>query len=544
MLIESDVLVIGSGIAGLSLALKIAQYGKVNIITKKEKAESNTNYAQGGIAAVFDKQDSFEAHIRDTLKAGAGLSHRDAVELIVHEGPERVKELVQWGVEFTRQKSPHSEEFDLGREGGHSDNRIVHAKDLTGQIIEKALLEAIKQHQNIEMYEQHIAIDLITEHHLGINNSAALPRHCWGAYVFDKQKKIVEQFIARATVLTTGGCGQIYLHTTNPVIATGDGIAMAYRAGAKIANLEFLQFHPTTLYHPKANSFLISEAVRGFGGKLKTQDGNEFMHKYHDLAELAPRDVVARAIDAEMKKRGEDFVYLDVTHKDAQKLKSRFPNIFENCLKFGIDMTQQSIPVVPAAHYMCGGVLTDIHGKTNLENLYASGEVSCTGVHGANRLASNSLLEAHVFSHQVYKHIVEHYDFKTKAHIPIFPKWNEEGTFNHEEWVLISHDKEEVQTLMWDYVGIVRSNLRLKRALRRVNLIAREIENFYKKTIITEGLLELRNLTQVAQLIINCAMHRKESRGLHYTTDYPKRDDKHWMKDTVIVQKKSKISFC
>lgn len=543
MIIQSDILVIGSGIAGLSFALKIAEFGAVNLITKKNKAESNTNYAQGGIAAVFSNSDSFEEHIKDTVEAGAGLCHRDAVELIVRDGPARVQELIDWGVEFSHAAPPQNEKFDLGREGGHSSPRIIHARDLTGQVIEKSLLEAIKLHPNIKIFEQHIAIDLITEHHLKIKDETDdQSPHCWGAYVFDKSQNIIQQFLARTTVLTTGGCGQIYLHTTNPSIATGDGIAMAYRAGAKIANLEFLQFHPTTLYHPGANCFLISEAVRGFGGKLTVQNGDEFMKNYHPMAELAPRDVVARAIDAELKKRGEDFVNLDITHKNVEEIKLRFPNIFENCLKYGIDITRQPIPVVPAAHYMCGGVVTDLNGRTNIKNLYASGEVACTGVHGANRLASNSLLEAHVFSHQVFKNIVQNYKFDQHFVFPVFPKWNDEGTFNHEEWVLISHDKEEIQSLMWDYVGIVRSNLRLKRALRRINLIAREIENFYKKTIITEGIIELRNLTTVAQLIINCAIYRKESRGLHYTTDYPKRDDRRWSKDTVIVQKNRKMA--
>ena len=344
-------------------------------------------------------------------------------------------------------------------------------------------------------------------------------------------------------MLATGGCGQVYLHTTNPQIATGDGIAMAYRAGAKIANLEFMQFHPTTLFYPKADSFLISEAVRGFGGKLRTQNGAQFMEKYHPMAELAPRDIVARAIDAELKKRGEEFVYLDITHKNSDEIKSRFPYIYENCLKFNIDITSQSIPVVPAAHYMCGGVVTDINGRTNIENLYACGEVACTGVHGANRLASNSLLEAVVFSHQVYNAVVNQVDRKSYDDFPPIPWWNDEGTFNHEEWILISHDKEEVQSLMWDYVGIVRSNLRLKRAIRRINLIAREIENFYKKTRITAGLIELRNLVQVAKLIINCALYRKETRGLHYTTDYPNTDEKQWLKDTVLIQERRKLTF-
>ena len=376
MVIKTDFLIIGSGIAGLSLALKAATLGTVAIITKKEQAESNTNYAQGGVAAVVSPDDSFALHIEDTLKAGAGLCHREAVELLVHKGPERVRELIDWGVEFTYRQDSKKIALDLGREGGHSRNRIVHARDLTGRIVEQSLLQAIKQHPNIRIFEQHIAIDLITEHHLDQKpEDDYAPLHCWGAYVLDEPQGIIDQFLARATVLATGGCGQIYLHTTNPQIATGDGIAMAYRAGAKIANLEFMQFHPTTLYHPTANSFLISEAVRGFGGILKTQADNPFMKKYHPMGELAPRDIVARAIDAELKKSGNDYVYLDITHKNSQEIKTRFPNIYENCLKFNIDITKQPIPVVPAAHYMCGGVLTDLHGRTTIENLYA-----CSGV--------------------------------------------------------------------------------------------------------------------------------------------------------------------
>ncbi|MDZ7319151.1 MAG: L-aspartate oxidase [candidate division KSB1 bacterium] len=544
MIIKTDFLVIGSGIAGLSFALKAATVGTVAIITKKEQAESNTNYAQGGLAAVFSADDSFELHIEDTLKAGAGLCHRDVVELLVKNGPTCVRELVDWGVRFSLQQAGAASAFDLGREGGHSRNRIVHARDLTGKEIEQALLQAIKAHPNIQIFEQHIAIDLITEHHLALqSDQAKAPLHCWGAYVLDEASHQIKRFLSRATILSTGGCGRIYLHTTNPVIATGDGIAMAYRAGAKIANLEFMQFHPTTLYHPQAKSFLISEAVRGFGARLITQNGARFMEKYHPMAELAPRDIVARAIDAELKKRGEEFVYLDITHKPAAEIKTRFPHIYENCLKYNFDITSQPIPVVPAAHYMCGGVVTDIHGRTNIENLYACGEVACTGVHGANRLASNSLLEAVVFAHQVYQSVINHQRQVPNIVFPEIPAWNDEGTFNHEEWVLISHDQEEVQRLMWDYVGIVRSNLRLQRALRRVNLIAKEIETFYKKTKITAGLVELRNLVQVARLIINCALYRKESRGLHYTTDYPERDDKHWLKDTILIQRNGKLIF-
>ncbi|MFZ5516610.1 MAG: L-aspartate oxidase [Candidatus Zhuqueibacterota bacterium] len=539
-----DFLVIGSGIAGLSFALKAARHGSVAIITKKEKAESNTNYAQGGVAAVFAKDDSFQLHVEDTLKAGAGLCHSDAVDLLITTGPARVQELIEWGVQFSLRHPAMKNELDLGREGGHSRDRIVHARDLTGKIVEQSLLEAIKQHPNIKICEQHIAIDLITEHHLGVGKRQSdSPLHCWGAYVFDENTNLISPYLARATVLATGGCGQIYLHTTNPQIATGDGLAMAYRAGAQIANLEFMQFHPTTLFHPSANSFLISEAVRGFGGKLKTQDGSLFMHKYHPLAELAPRDIVARAIDAELKKRGEEFVYLDVTHKDSAEIKNRFPNIYENCLQYNIDITSQPIPVVPAAHYMCGGVVTDLAGRTTIQNLYACGEVACTGVHGANRLASNSLLEALVFAHQVYDDILKNYHREKADPFPEIPQWNDEGTFNHEEWILISHDKEEVQSLMWDYVGIVRSNLRLKRARRRINLISREIETFFKKTKITPTLVELRNLVLVAKLIIYCAAFRKESRGLHYTTDFPKINDSRWLKDTVVVQKDGKITF-
>ncbi len=541
---KTDFLVIGSGIAGLSFSLKAAQHGTVTVITKKEQAESNTNYAQGGLAAVISPDDSFDLHIEDTKRAGAGLCHDDVVELVVRDGPERVRELIAWGVEFSRQNPPQNQQLDLGREGGHSRNRIVHAKDLTGKVVEQSLLEATKRHPNITILEQNLAIDLITEHHLGQKSTDPhQPLHCWGAYVLDETSGQIHQFLARTTILATGGCGQVYQHTTNPAIATGDGIAMAYRAGAKIANLEFMQFHPTTLYHPQAKSFLISEAVRGFGAKLRTQNGALFMEKYHPMAELAPRDIVARAIDAELKKRGEEFVYLDITHKNPDEIKARFPHIYENCLKFNIDITAQPIPVVPAAHYMCGGVVTDLDGRTNIENLYACGEVACTGLHGANRLASNSLLEAVVFANQVYQSVIsQKYRFPDISY-PDIPAWNDEGTFNQEEWVLISHDKEEVQSLMWDYVGIVRSNLRLQRALRRINLIAREVENFYKKTKVTAGLIELRNLVQVARLIINCALYRKESRGLHYTTDYPERDDKNWLRDTVLIQRNGRIIF-
>ena len=400
MTIESDFLVIGSGIAGLTFALKAAGHGSVVVLTKKQRAESNTNYAQGGIASVVSKEDSFDLHIQDTLEAGAGLCHRDAVELIVREAPIRLKELMDWGVRFSTKANGS---LDLGREGGHSKNRIVHAGDLTGREIEQALLDAVKIHPNIQVFENHMAIDLITEHQLGPElEKRAKILHTWGAFALDVEKNQVDKFLSRIVLLATGGTGHVYLHTTNPAIATGDGVAMAYRARAWIGNLEFMQFHPTALHYPGANYFLISEAVRGFGGILRNKKGEAFMEKYHRLKDLAPRDVVARAIDAELKKSGEPHVFLDITHKPASKIKERFPNIFDYCLSLGLDITRQWIPVVPAAHYMCGGVVTDLKARTSISGLYASGEVACTGVHGANRLASNSLLEGLVFSHEAY----------------------------------------------------------------------------------------------------------------------------------------------
>jgi L-aspartate oxidase len=536
--IETDFLVIGSGIAGLSFALKASQYGPVTVITKKENTESNTNLAQGGIATVINPKDSFELHIRDTLKAGAGLCHREAVEILVEEGPERVRELIEWGVHFTTKKGRgHTEELALAREGGHSIARIIHAQDLTGQEIEEALVSAIKKNKRIRVFENHMAIDLITEHQVrGMEKTSRRKRTCFGAYVLDPKKGVVKKIISKITMLATGGTGQVYQHTTNPDIATGDGVAISYRAGAKIANLEFMQFHPTTLYHPDGQSFLISEAVRGFGGVLRTRDGKTFMEQYHPQGCLAPRDVVARAIDHELKRRGDHCVYLDITHIKAKTVKDRFPNIHEKCLSLGIDMTVEPIPVVPAAHYMCGGVLTDLWGQTSIKHLLASGEVACTGVHGANRLASNSLLEAVVFSHRALIKAV-HILRKRVFDVPSIPEWQEKGVFNRAEWILISHDREEIQKLMWDYVGIVRSDNRLHRALRRVRLIANEVEDFYKKTKVTNELIELRNIATLAELIIRCALHRQESRGLHYTTDYPQTDDTHWKRNTIVTTK-------
>ncbi len=540
MVHESDFLIIGSGIAGLSFALEVADHGTVTIITKKQRADTNTNRAQGGIAAVWAADDSFDLHIQDTLKAGVGLCHTDAVQQIVMEGPQSIRSLQSWGVQFSENESAPGH-LDLGREGGHTRNRIVHAKDMTGMALEQALIEKAREHSNIQFLENQSAIELITEHHiLGEKTGTKGDLHCWGVYTADGETGEIHTFLARITLLSTGGAGRVYLHTTNPEIATGDGVAMAWRAGAAIANLEFFQFHPTALFHPKGNSFLISEAVRGFGGVLKTLDGAPFMRRYHEQADLAPRDVVARAIDAEMKKRGDDCVYLDVTHLPADQIRNHFPTIYETLLGLNLDMTQEPIPVVPAAHYLCGGVWTNLAGRSTLKNLYVTGEAACTGVHGANRLASNSLLEALVFSHHAAKDAIHSLKTvrKKQASFPDVPHWNDEGTFNQKEWVLISHDLEEIQRLMWDYVGIVRSDERLRRAERRVAVIAQEIEDFYKRTCVTPSLLELRNIACMAVLIIRSALFRKESRGLHYTTDHPERDDRYWLGDTVIWDEK------
>ncbi len=528
MKIQTDFLVIGSGIAGLSYALKVAEFGTVAIVTKKETAESNTNYAQGGIAAVFGGNDKFEFHIEDTMKAGGYLCHRDVVEMVVKEGPVRIQELIDIGVQFTQ----NGKGLDLGREGGHSHYRIVHAADLTGKEIERALLARISSHKNISIYENHISIDLITEHHLvGSEKRSHDSIHCWGAYVLDSNGNTVKTFLASTTMLATGGAGHVYLHTTNPLIATGDGVAMAYRAGAKIANMEFIQFHPTTLYDSGSPSFLISEAVRGFGAILINSKGEPFMKKYDERGDLAPRDVVARSIDTELKKSGDECVYLDLSHLDPAKTKEHFPNIYQRCLQHGIDITGDRIPVVPGAHYSCGGVVTDKSGRSTISGLYAVGEVAMTGLHGANRLASNSLLEAVVYSHKAATTRKQ----KSTNDIPSsIPDWDESGTFNSEEWVLVSHNRKEIQQLMWDYVGIVRSNHRLLRAQRRIQLIQDEVRDFYRRTKVSEGLIELRNLACVADLIIRSALERKESRGLHFTTDYPRVDDTNWLKDTVI----------
>jgi L-aspartate oxidase len=525
---QTDFLLIGSGIGGLTFALKVADYGTVSIITKKTDEESSTNYAQGGIASVISDEDSFESHIQDTIIAGAGLCDRSVVEEVIREGPGCIQQLIDWGVGFTREKSKAADHLALGREGGHSHNRIVYSSDRTGAEVERALLDQVKSHPNIQLFPNHQAIELAVRH-----TQKGEQLCCAGAYVLDLEKERIALITSKVTLLATGGCGHAYLHTTNPTIATGDGIAMAYRAGAVVNNLEFMQFHPTTLYHPEARSFLISEAVRGFGGKLRDRSGERFMDKYHPDAELAPRDVVARAIDREMKLSGEPHVLLDLTDVKAGRIKERFPYIYQNCLDHHIDITQEPIPVVPAAHYMCGGVKADLFGRTSIAGLYATGEVASTGLHGANRLASNSLLEALVLSNRAAKAAAEEVRSCPGPEMD-FPELKNEGRSDHEEWIHISHDKIEIQRLMWDYVGIVRSNHRLERARRRLKLIAGEIEDFYRRAPIEEGIVELRNLALVAQLIIRSAALRKESRGLHYTTDYPTRDDRYFQKDTVL----------
>jgi L-aspartate oxidase len=531
MEIYTDFLVLGTGIAGLSFAIRASEIGTVALVTKKEKMESNTNYAQGGIAVVQDELDSFEDHIADTLVCGAGLSREETVRFVVEEGPDRLKELVEWGVEFTRSQENPSH-FDLGREGGHSKRRVVHARDLTGQEIERALNEKAGNIGNIQLFENHIAVDLIMQSSL-LGQKTEKDR-CLGAYVLDIEGGEVHTFRAKFIMLATGGIGKVYLITTNPDIATADGIAMAYRAGAKIANMEFIQFHPTCLYHPGAKSFLISEAVRGEGGVLKLKNGDTFMEKYHPLKSLAPRDIVARAIDTELKKSGDECVFLDITQKGRDFLSARFPNIYGRCLELGIDMAMEPIPVAPAEHYLCGGVVVNARGETTVPGLFACGEVSCTGLHGANRLASNSLLEAAVLAHRSAIRVTELFDdLKFEEEIPI-PPWDPRGATEIDEAIFISYNWDEIRRCMWHYVGIVRSDRRLKRAQHRIDMINREIEEYYRDFIVTRDLLELRNIALTAQLIVTCARMRRESRGLHYNLDYPEKNDRVWLKDTVI----------
>jgi len=522
---ESDILIIGSGIAGLFCALKLANEHTVFIITKKEAMEANTRYAQGGIASVMAETDDFNSHVKDTLIAGAGLCDQSMVEQIISQGPRLVEELVTLGVTFER--LPDGSSYDLTREGGHSHRRVLHAGDITGNEIEKSLLEHVKSNPNIRIFENHAAIDLIS--YKKINKSAS---DTLGVYALESETGDVHTFLAQKTILATGGAGKVYLYTSNPDIATGDGMAMAYRAGAVMKNMEFVQFHPTCLYNPggflksgtKQNkigrNFLISEALRGEGAILKLVNGQAFMNHYHPLGDLAPRDIVARAIDAEMKKSGDDYVLLDISHKNSDWIKRRFPNIYTTCLEFGFDLTREPIPVVPAAHYFCGGVETDIKGQTSLPDLYAIGEVACTGLHGANRLASNSLLEAVVLADNSARDIKIALNNGKKT-LPTVPDWDPGIATESDEAVIITHIWDEIRRLMWNYVGIVRSTKRLKRAKNRITLLLNEIQDYYWHVLITTDLIELRNLACVAALIIDSALVRLESRGLHYNMDYP-----------------------
>ncbi len=536
MIRKTDFLVIGSGIAGLSYALKAASFGKVTVITKKKVQKTNTALAQGGVAAVFDQGDSFDLHIQDTLDAGDGLCNWDVVKMVVEKGPDRIRELVDLGANFNRTGSGKYD-FALGREGGHSAKRIVFAHDLTGKEIEEVLVANVEKNENITILEDHVAVNLIT-FTSSIRNGLLVTQQdniCCGAYVLNNQTGKIETFYSGITFLATGGASKVYLYTSNPDIATGDGIAMAYRAGASVANMEFVQFHPTCLYHPEAKNFLISEAVRGEGGRLIDHRGRPFMEKYSPDKELACRDVVARAIDNELKKSGADSVFLDISHRDGGFIRKRFPNIYARCLKYGTDMTRQPIPVVPAAHYMCGGVATDLNGKTDVQRLYAVGETACTGLHGANRLASNSLLEALVFSHNAHKASVEEFrSIGSRMNIINLELWDESNTTDSDEAIVVSHNWDEIRRLMWNYVGIVRSDKRLQRALRRIENIKEEINEYYWDFKVTSDLIELRNLATVAELIIRSALMRKESRGLHYNIGYPRRDDKKFSSHTIL----------
>lgn len=513
---RSDFLVIGSGLAGLAFALKASQFGKVTIITKDEAPSANTTWAQGGIAAVMSEEDSFDSHIYDTMRAGAGLCKEEVVRDYVMQAPDRIQDLLNWGVQFDIQSD--TQKVDLTREGGHSARRILHFEDHTGSEIHKALLQKCRENSNIKFKEQHFAIDLIINRQVDPNDMS--PPRCVGAYVLNKKTGDVSTEMARTTILSTGGAGKVYLYTSNWGGATGDGIAMAFRAGARIANLEFMQFHPTALYHRESRNFLISEALRGEGGELVDSQGNPFMKKYHDMGSLAPRDIVARGIDAEMKKSGEPCVFLDMRKHSREFLKTRFPVIFNKCMEYGIDMSLQPIPVVPAAHYLCGGVWTDKNGQTDIRALWALGETACTGLHGANRLASNSLLECLAMAHncsEELKHNWSQYDWPAQN-----PReWIYPQESNADEMIVITHMWEEIRRLMWNYVGIVRSDKRLMRASHRMENIMNEVKEYYSNFKVESDILELRNIAIVADLTIKCALKRKESRGIHYNLDYP-----------------------
>ncbi len=514
-----DYLIIGSGVAGMSFALKVARTGTVALICKTSLEEANTDLAQGGVASVTNLLvDNFDKHIHDTMVAGDWLSDPDAVKKVVTEAPEQIKALIKWGVDFDKNEQG---EFDLHREGGHSEFRILHHADNTGHEIQTSLVEAVKANENIDIFEHHFAVEILTQHHLGrIVTRRTRDIECYGAYVLDEETGKVDTFLSRVTLMATGGIGAVYHTTTNPLIATGDGIAMVYRAKGTVKDMEFVQFHPTALYHPGDRpAFLITEAMRGYGGVLRNLGGEEFMHKYDPRLSLAPRDVVARAIDSEMKQRGEDHVYLDVTHKDAEETKHHFPNIYKHCLDIGIDITKDYIPVVPAAHYLCGGIKVDLNACSSIKRLYAVGECSCTGLHGGNRLASNSLIEAVVYAEAAARHAIEnhdHYDYREDI-----PEWNDAGTTHPEEMVLISQSEKEVGEIMADYVGIVRSDLRLHRAWNRLDILYEETEKLFKTSTVSRRICELRNIINVGYLVMRQAMERKESRGLHYTLDYP-----------------------
>jgi L-aspartate oxidase len=523
-----EVLVIGSGGAGLSLALKLANdQTRVAVLSKFALTSGSTYYAQGGISAVFDANDSIESHLNDTLNAGAGLCDTDIVELTVKHGKESIDWLREQGVRFTQEQTKTGEtKLHLNREGGHSHRRVVHTDDATGKAVSLSLIERAQENPFIELFEYYNVIDLITQIDKGT-------KQCVGAYVFNNHQQRVETFAAKITVLATGGASKAYLYSTNPHSSTGDGMAVAWRAGCRVSNLEFMQFHPTCLYHPAGNSFLISEALRGEGGKLVLPDGRTFMQNYDERGELAPRDIVARAIDHEMKKRGIDCVYLDISHKPETFIREHFPNIYQQCLEFDIDITQQPIPVVPAAHYTCGGVITDSYARTDIENLYAVGEVACTGLHGANRMASNSLLECLVFAQRASDKIKQ--KLPQITHIQNITPWDESKVSDSDEEVVVSHNWSELRHFMWDYVGIVRTDKRLDRAMNRVELLKKEIAEYYTYFRVTSDLLELRNLVIVAELIIRCAQQRKESRGLHYTLDYPEIDTSKPAQNTILI---------